>query len=134
AHQYTPSGLCVLIVSLIDRRPMICVFNTLRGLIRCSSCDSGCLATRKVNLGLLAVAGHDFHRKAGFYDVAIEMEVASLSAAAVLGNLRYGRFTIRARFFRCSAQADFSSFQASRLLFLSWQISGLRAVRDLLLR
>jgi predicted metal-dependent phosphoesterase TrpH len=90
--------------------------------------------TRQVNPGLLAVAGHDFHRKAGFYDVAIEMEVASLSAAAVLGNLRYGRFTIRARFFRCSAQADFSSFQASRLLFLSWQISGLRAVRDLLLR
>ncbi len=89
---------------------------------------------RKVNPRLFAVAGHDFHRKTSFYDVAVEMDLAFLSPAMILENLRSGRFKLHARLFRCNAEADFTPFQSARLLLLSLQIGWLRAVRDLLLR
>jgi predicted metal-dependent phosphoesterase TrpH len=89
---------------------------------------------RQMNPRLLAVAGHDFHRKAGFYDVAIEMDVAFLSSAAVLQNLRAGRYSIRARLFRCNADRDLTWFESARFFLLSWQIGMLRGARDVLLR
>jgi predicted metal-dependent phosphoesterase TrpH len=89
---------------------------------------------RQLNPALLAVAGHDFHRTAGFYDVAIEMDVASASADLILQNLRCGRYAISASLFRCDAEAKFTAFQSARLLLLSWQIGGLRSLRDLFLR
>ena len=89
---------------------------------------------RQLNPRLLAVAGHDFHRKGGFYDVAVEMDVGLLSAAAIVQNLRSGQYTIRARLFRCHADRDFTWFQSARLSFLSWQIGKLRGARDLLWR
>lgn len=88
---------------------------------------------RQINPALSAVAGHDFHQKGGFYDVAIEMDVASLSAAPILQNLRSRQYMIGARLLRCNAYAEFSSFQSARLHLLSWQIGKLRELRDLLL-
>jgi predicted metal-dependent phosphoesterase TrpH len=89
---------------------------------------------RQVNPRLLAIAGHDFHRQAGFYDVAIEMDVPGLSRQSILQNLRLGAYTIRARLFSCNAQANFSWFQSTRLRWLGWQIGKLREARDLLLQ
>jgi predicted metal-dependent phosphoesterase TrpH len=89
---------------------------------------------RQVNPRLFAVAGHDFHRESGFYDVALEMDVPCLSAASILQNLRLGQYTIQARLFSCNAQADFSWFQSARLRWLGWQLDKFREARDLLLR
>jgi len=89
---------------------------------------------RRMNPRLLAVAGHDFHRQAGFYDVAIDMDVAFLTPGAILQNLRAGRYSVCARLFRCKADRDFTWFESARLLLLSWQLGMLRDARDLLLR
>jgi predicted metal-dependent phosphoesterase TrpH len=89
---------------------------------------------RQINPRLFAVAGHDFHRRGGFYDVAIELDVSSLSAPSILEGLRLGRYRIRARLFSCTAEADFSWIQSALLRCLGWQIIKLREARDLFLR
>jgi predicted metal-dependent phosphoesterase TrpH len=89
---------------------------------------------RRANPRLLAVAGHDFHKETGFYDVAIELDVSSLSAPSILQGLRLGQYIIRARLFSCNAHADLSWFQSARLRCLGWQIIRLREARDLFLR
>lgn len=85
---------------------------------------------RRANPKIFAVAGHDFHRTSGFYDVGIEMEVASLSVVSVLRNLRAGRYRIRAMFFSCDSQAEFSMLASARLRLLSWQLGKLRQLRN----
>lgn len=89
---------------------------------------------RQVNPRLFAVAGHDFHRQAGFYNVAIELDVSSLSAPSILQALRLGLYRIRARLFSCNAHADLSWLQRARSRCLGWQITKLREARDLFLR
>jgi len=89
---------------------------------------------REINPRLLAVAGHDFHRKVGFYDVGIVMDVPALSTGAIIGNLQQGRFEIRAPFFCAKPQAQFSFLESARLRFLSWQLSKVKQARDLVLR
>jgi hypothetical protein len=84
---------------------------------------------RQANPKLFAVAGQDFHRASGFYDVAIEMDVSSVSAGSILRNLRSGRYTIRARLFSCGSQAEFSRFRSARLRVMSWQLGKLRQLR-----
>jgi hypothetical protein len=89
---------------------------------------------RRMNPRLMTVAGHDFHRKAGFYDVAIEIDVAFLTPAAIVESLRSGRYSVRAPLFRCEADRDFTWLESTRLFLLSRQIGMLRGARDLLLR
>lgn len=84
---------------------------------------------RHANPRLFAVAGQDFHRSSGFYDVGIEMEVAELLPDAILRNLRAGRYTIRAPLFSCSARADFSRLRSARLRAMSWHLGKLRQLR-----
>jgi predicted metal-dependent phosphoesterase TrpH len=84
---------------------------------------------RQANPKLLAVAGQDFHRVAGFYDVGIEMAVSSLSPESILRNLHHGRYTIRARHFSCDSKAAFSMLESARLRVASWQLGKLRQLR-----
>lgn len=88
---------------------------------------------RQANPRLLAIAGHDFHRQTGFYDVAIEMDAPDLSRNSILQKLKLGQYTIRAPLFSCNARAHFSWLESTRLRWLGWQISKLREVRDFLL-
>ena len=89
---------------------------------------------QQINPKLLAVASHDFHRTTSFYDVAIEMEVASLSRETILRNLQHGSYRIRSRFFRCDPEARISRMKAASLRLLSQQLSNIRKVRTVLLR
>ena len=89
---------------------------------------------RKVNPGLLAVAGHDLHRVAGFYDVSVEMEVNRLCPEAVLENLHNAAYCIRSRFFSSSPHGSFSPWNVFVLRLLSRQLGRLRSARDLVVR
>jgi hypothetical protein len=89
---------------------------------------------RRVNPALLAVASHDLHRKASFYDVGIEMNVGALAADAVLDELRQGNFSIESRFFRADSTARSSKISEFSFPFLSAQLQRIRKVRSLLLR
>jgi hypothetical protein len=85
---------------------------------------------RHANPKLRAVAGQDFHRTSGFYDVGIEMEVSSLSPNTILRNLHDGRYTIRAPHFSCNSRAGFSKLESARLRVVSWQLGKLRQLRN----
>lgn len=89
---------------------------------------------RQINPKLLAVASHDLHRTASFYDVAIEMDVASLSPDAILRNLQQGCYWIQSRFFRCDPEVRMSRMKAASLRLLSQQLSNIRKARTVLLR
>jgi hypothetical protein len=91
---------------------------------------TGFLKLRQANPKLLAIAGHDFHRASGFYDVGIEMEVSSLSADSILRNLQQGRYNIRAPHFSCDSRANFSKLESARLRVVSWQLGKLRQLRN----
>lgn len=91
----------------------------------------GFAAMRRVNPGLLAVAGHDLHRPESFYDAAMEMDVPSLSAEAILGNLRRGRYEIRSRFFRAGPDGQVSPAKATCLRLMSEQLRHARRARSL---
>lgn len=83
---------------------------------------------------LMAVAGHDFHRKPAFYDVGVEMDVETLCPEAILGRLRRGAYRIRSRFFRAEAQPQFSRAESACLQLISRQLATLRKARDFFLR
>lgn len=89
---------------------------------------------REANPRLLAVASHDLHRREGYYNVAVEMEVTALSREAVLGNLREGTYRIRSRFFSTGSGGRISWTQAAWLQLFSPQLSFLRNARSLVLR
>jgi hypothetical protein len=89
---------------------------------------------QRVNPKLLAVAGHDFHRKAAFYDVSIEIEARELSQGEILRAVQYGQFAIKSRFFRTDSQGQLSWAGSISLQLLSRQLMHLRKARDILLR
>ncbi|HVB34924.1 MAG TPA: hypothetical protein VNJ52_11210 [Patescibacteria group bacterium] len=85
---------------------------------------------RQVNPRLLAVAGHDFHRRESFYDVGLEMDVAKLSAEAILEILRGGHYRIRSRFFQTVPDARISPAKAAYLRMIGGQLRNLRRARS----
>ncbi len=95
---------------------------------------SGFRRMQQVNQKLLAVASHDFHRTASFYDVATEMEVASLSSGTILRNLQQGCYGIQSRFFRADPAARLSLAKRVSLHLLSHQLNHMRKARTALLR
>ena len=90
-------------------------------------------AMRRVNPGLLAVAGHDLHRWDSFYDVAMQTDTPSLSADSILECLHRGRYEMRSRFFHAGAQAQVSRGRATCLRLLSKQLGHVRRARSLAL-
>ena len=95
---------------------------------------SGFRRMQEINPKLLAVASHDFHRTSSFYDVAIDMEVASLSPGTILRNLQQGCYGIRSRFFRADSSARLSRPKLVSLRLLAGQLTNLRRARSVLLR
>jgi hypothetical protein len=89
---------------------------------------------QQTNPKLLAVASHDFHRTPSFYDVAVEMDVESLTPDRILCNLRQGRYAIRSRFFRTDSGAQLSRMEAFSLHLLSHQLNNMRKARSFFLR
>lgn len=94
---------------------------------------AGFAAMRQVNPGLLALAGHDLHRRESFYDVGLEMDLPSLSADSILEGLRRGRYQIGSRFVRIGSRADISPVKAKWLQLLSEQLRYLRSARSFLM-
>lgn len=94
----------------------------------------GFATMQQINPKLLAVASHDFHRTPSFYDVAIEMDVASLSRDAILHNLQRGSYRIRSRFFSCDPGARMSGMKTAALRLFSEQLCKIRKARSALSR
>lgn len=90
-------------------------------------------AMKRIHSSLLAMAGHDLHQIGSFYDVALEMNVGTLSVGAVLSNLRHGHYTIRSRFFRAGSRGEISASRATLLRLLSGQLGTIRRARSLVL-
>lgn len=89
---------------------------------------------RQVNPKLMAVAGHDFHRKAGFYDVQIEMNVESLDRSAILGCMRKGGYRIQSRFFNADPNFKLSAAQSTCLFLIGRPLAAMRKARNKFLR
>ena len=91
-------------------------------------------AMRATNAELLAIASHDFHRKAGFYDMALEMDVDVISRATVLSNLRRGHYRVRSRWLSFDSRLSLSSAVGIWLQVAGTQLKALRAARSLVWR
>ena len=89
---------------------------------------------KHANPDLLAIAGHDLHKKPAFYDVALEMDVESLSRQPILENLREGRYAIRSPLFRSGPQFRVSTAKAASVRLLGWPIRNARKARSFFLR
>lgn len=94
---------------------------------------SGFRRMQQINPKLLAVASHDFHRAASFYDVAIEMDVPLISAEVILRNLHGGMYSIRSLFFRADPRAQLSKMKIASMWLASQQLSQMRKLRTALL-
>ena len=88
-------------------------------------------AMKRAQSSLLAVAGHDLHRMASFYDVALVMDVDEPTSAAILSNLRQGNYAIESRFFRAGSDGKISKPRPAVLRMLSGQLSTMRRARSL---
>jgi predicted metal-dependent phosphoesterase TrpH len=84
---------------------------------------------RAINPELLAVASLDFHKKAAFCDVAIEVEPASMSPQGILDCLRAGLYRIRTPFFNAEPHGSIPGVQAALIGMASRQLKSLRRLR-----
>lgn len=89
---------------------------------------------RADNPTLMATGGQDFHRRAAYYDLAVELEIPELTREAILAAMHSGKYEIESRFFRSGSRAEFSVVKTLSLQIVSWQIAALRRARDLLRR
>jgi hypothetical protein len=89
---------------------------------------------RQANSKLMAVAGHDFHRKPGFYDVAIEMNVDALGRETILDCMREGAYRIQSRYFHADPNSQFSGAQSAWLYLISRPLVVVRKARNAFLR
>jgi len=85
---------------------------------------------RQINPQLLAVASHDFHRTASFYDVAIEMDAPTVSPERILQNLQRGAYRVRSAFFNCDSQGHASAAGAALVRHVSGQLEKMRKARS----
>ena len=86
---------------------------------------------RRIHPHLMAVAEHDLHRRESFYDVALQMDVSSISSGQILDNLHNGSYVIHSRFFRCVSDASISPTKATFLRAISEQLENVRRARSL---
>jgi hypothetical protein len=84
---------------------------------------------RQINPKLLAIASHDFHRTASFYDVAIEMDAPTISPHAILQNLKQGAYRVRSAFFNCDSQGHVSAAGRALVRHLSSRLEKMRKAR-----
>lgn len=85
---------------------------------------------REVNPKLLAIASHDFHRTASFYDVAIEMDAPALVPDAILQGLKRGDYRVRSAFFNCDQHGHVSTAGAALVRLVSGRLEKIRRARS----
>jgi hypothetical protein len=85
---------------------------------------------RQVKPNLLAIASHDFHRTASFYDVAIDVDVPSISRDPILLSLKGGDYQIRSAFFNCTPDGQISTLGAALVRYISGQLERVRKARS----
>lgn len=85
---------------------------------------------RQINPRLLAIASHDFHRTASFYDVGVEMDAASLSPDPILQNLKCGAYRVCSAFFNCDPHGHASAAGAALVRHVSGTLEQMRRVRS----
>ena len=85
---------------------------------------------QQVNPKLLAIASHDFHRTASFYDVAIEMDGPALSSDVIVQNLRRGAYRVRSPFFSCDPHGHVSTVGAVMVRHVSSWLEKIRNTRS----
>jgi hypothetical protein len=85
---------------------------------------------REVNPQLRAMASHDFHRRASFYDIAVEMAVSSISVDPILQNLKNGSYAVRSPFFNCDSAGNVSAAGAALVRHISAPLEKLRKARS----
>jgi hypothetical protein len=84
---------------------------------------------QQVNPKLLAIASHDFHRTASFYDVAIEMVTPIISPDPILQNLKRGAYRVRSAFFSSDSHGDVSAAGAALVRHVSDRLEKIRKAR-----
>jgi hypothetical protein len=89
---------------------------------------------KQVNPNLLAIASHDFHRTASFYNVAVEMDAVSLSPDAILPKLKQGCYRVRSAFFNCEPTGRVSTAGVALVRHGSGQLENVRKVWSILSR
>jgi len=90
----------------------------------------GFMRLQEVNPKLLAIASHDFHRAASFYDVAIEMDAPSTSQEPILQNMKRGAYRVRSAFFNCDSHGHVSAVGAALVRHFSLQLEKIRRGRS----
>jgi hypothetical protein len=89
---------------------------------------------RQISPKLRVIASHDFHHKASFYDVAIEMDVSSLSRDWIMHNLKCGAYSVRSPFFSCDSDGRTSAAGAALVRHVSGSLERVRKARARLAR
>lgn len=90
-------------------------------------------AMRETNPALLAVASHDLHRERSFYNVAIELEAATVTRKDILQQLHQGNYAIRSPLFRTGSMSNISATEAWYLRFAGPRLQYLRRVKAMVL-
>jgi hypothetical protein len=85
---------------------------------------------RQANPKLLAIACHDFHRKASFYGIGVEMDVPALAREPIFQNLRSGAYRVRSTFFNCESDGRVSATGAALVRHVSGQLEKMRKARS----
>jgi hypothetical protein len=89
---------------------------------------------QQINPKLLAIASHDFHRIASFYDVAIVMDVAVLAPDPIMQNLKRGAYRVRSAFFNCDSHGHVSAAGAALIRHVSGRLEKMRKARSSIAR
>jgi hypothetical protein len=89
---------------------------------------------QQLNPKLLAIASHDFHRAASFYDLAIETDVPTFSSDPILQNLKQGAYRVRSALFNCDSHGHVSAAGAALIRHVSGRLEKARKVRSSIVR
>lgn len=84
----------------------------------------------QINPQLLAIASHDFHRTASFYDVAIEMDAPAIAPDPILENLKRGGYRVRSAFFSCDSHGHASAAGSALVKHMSGPLEKMRKARS----
>lgn len=84
---------------------------------------------REANPKLLAIAGHDFHKRESFYPLGLEMDVPALNRETVLAGLRAGEYRIRSPFFSTDAVARMSAAKEFSVRVVGRELGRARRLR-----
>jgi hypothetical protein len=78
---------------------------------------------------LMAVGSHDLHQPGGYYAVAIEMELDTLSREAILNRLRDGEYQVSSRWFHCESNGAVRRYEHVCLGVLAPNLMYARRIR-----